>query len=174
MISLDKNWGLDIIKMKTNQTYEFLLEEYTVEEIQQRALYWYRVAEETIKSAGLSDEVIIDSVALRDMVLCYFCDIVRLKNFHNIKNINDSKIYAYGSFWFLRLHPVCTTKKQPSAASSCINEKIVLHIITCEFLECKKDEDECKKYISHLYYFLHYRNYTARTLELVIDSLQLN
>lgn len=48
----------------------------------------------------------ISSNALDHVVVDYFVDIDRLKDFQNIQLTYESKIYAYLAFWLLRHKPL--------------------------------------------------------------------
>jgi len=162
------------------KTYKYLAGHYySADVMKSRLLYWYRVSKEVIKSLGLEDVAVINTDALLRMILCYFADIARVRDFHSIELINESKRYAFGAFWFLKLHPVqITVRDMAGDNTKCayINERIVLHVIASEFMTSsgnKEKEDQKKLFLRHLFHHLKYRTYTARTLELTLDALTL-
>lgn len=150
--------------------YEHLLSHYgNTDIIKSRLIYWHRACKMVIDKYQLSDIVVVNQDALLRMILCYFTDIVRVKEFHGIDNINESKKYAFGAYWFLKLHPVQVIDPTASGCCSFINERIVLNIVASEFLSGKGDSS--KDYLRHLFHHLKYREYTSRTLELDFDAL---
>lgn len=154
--------------------YERLLAHYKdTDIIKSRLLYWHRACKGVIEQYNISEVAVINQDALLRMILCYFTDIVRVKEFHGIENINESKKYAFGTYWFLRFHPVQITDPEASGCCSFINERIVLNVIASEFLN-GKNSDSIKEYVKHLFHHLKYRTYTARTLELDFDAIAVN
>lgn len=155
------------------KNYEFLINHYGNSDIiKSRLLYWYRVCKDVIDLYQISEIAVINQDALIRMILSYFTDIVRVKEFHGIENINESKKYAFGIYWFLRFHPVQITDPKARDCCSFINERIALNVIVCEFLN-GKNMNSSKEYIKHLFHHLKYRTYSARTLELDFDALSV-
>jgi hypothetical protein len=63
-----------------------------------------------INHYNLNDKVRVDGRMLEQMVVDYFVDSVRVKEFHNIKNTNTEKIYAYTAYWLFRRKPLQALK----------------------------------------------------------------
>jgi hypothetical protein len=104
----------------------------------------------------------------------YFVDILRLKNFHEIKRVHKVKVYAYSIFWLLRASPVQILNNDMSCTPH-INEKIAVWVISSLVLRRKPspaiDEETLKHYEDEIFYFFKYRHYTAQSIEMMIASL---
>lgn len=159
--------------VEKKESYEYLLEHYDVDVMKNRLLYWHNACNKVIQKAGMEKTAVINQDALLRMILCYFSDIVRVKEFHGIQDVNESKKCAYGAFWFLRLHPIHLTDPKANSKYTYINEKVVLNVIVSEFLANKTNREMTKQYIQHLFHHLKYRYYNARTLELALDALNV-
>lgn len=161
---------------KEKKSYEYLTEYYDTDVMKSRLLYWHRAAQKVIKDLGLEDVATVNSDALLRATLCYFADIVRVRDFHDIELINESKRYAFGAFWFLRLHPVQITSKLAKDKAAFINERIVVHVIASEFLSSSSNSTVVarqKQFVHHFFHHLKYRAFNARTLELTLDALKV-
>ena len=161
---------------KEKKSYEYLKEYYDPDVMKSRLIYWYRACQQVISDLGLERIVVINSDALLRATLCYFADIVRIRDFHDIELINESKRYAFGSFWFLRLHPVQIISSDAEDKAAYINERIVVRVIASEFLGKPMDKDTLerqKKFVQHLFHHLKYRAFNGRTLELTLDALKV-
>lgn len=159
--------------MDEEKSYEFLLEHYELSVIQERVLYWHAACKAEIDRLGIQDIAVINTDALLRMILCYYSDIVRLKEYHGIAHVSEYKKYAFGAFWFLRLHPVNLIDPNADSKYTYINEKIVLQVFASEFLANKFNEQRVKEYLIHLFYHLKYRTYTGRALELTLNALSI-
>jgi len=114
----------------------------------------------------------------------YFTDIIRLKDFHNIKYTNDIKVAAYTIFWVNQRKPLFY-KKEPTQEEvtknnflNDLNEWLCLDLILSMLYNRKtfitlKTED-LKKYrafVKALHYDLAYRSITPHFLELALLGL---
>lgn len=127
-----------------------------------------------IEKAGFDGKVIVNELALGYMLLDYFEDIRRLKEFHRIDHINGVKIVAYTSYWFLRRKPIQIIEQEKELIY--INERFVLAYIL-EFLSGNyepplilRDNKGLKSFSESLFYFLKYRVNGANSLEMILTS----
>jgi len=128
-----------------------------------------------IDNLSLGDNVIISGRLLKKTVVDYFTDIVRIKEFHNIKNTNNEKIYAYTAYWLLKRKPLQVIK--PFKGCEFINELFITFFLLS--LSCKTrniDNDQKKENLtlenfqSLLLYNLKYRQISQQSLELMISA----
>lgn len=119
-----------------------------------------------------SDKLYLNERVLMHAILDYFCDITRLKKFHDkIERINEDKIIAYESSWLLRRKPIQILNAEDEDFVY-VNEKIVLSIFINHLVGDKiNDFDEnhrlevlCNK----LLYYFKFRNCDAKVLEMFI------
>lgn len=156
-----------------DEDYRYLLDHYTLDDIVNRLRYWLKRIEKVVDDCKLEEKVIINRTALYYFICDYFADIVRLKDFHPVENVNLKKILAYGSYWFLRKHPVNFVVEKVNNKDLYINEKIVIQSIFSSLIEDGKiPESEIDiELLENFIYSLKYRVFTAQTIELFIDGI---
>ncbi len=121
---------------------------------------------------------------LYHVLLDYYADIQRLKEFHAIKYTKSDKNIAYLAYWILKRKPIQVTNAVEEDKDIFINERFVCYVITYECLQqkkqdagfCKLDEQQSlkyDKYIDLLLYFLKYRECSAQMLELLIETFKM-
>lgn len=127
-----------------------------------------------IKESNLQDDVKINELALGYMLLDYFEDIRRLKDFHHVEHINGIRVVAYTSYWLLRRKPIQLLGQKKEILY--INERFVLTYILNFLSSTDKGEillrsnKGIKSFSELLFYFLKYRFTSANALELVLTS----
>ncbi len=157
-------------------SYEDILQEFTQEVISSRYAFLFRECGRFLDSLNLTEAVRVDEVILMHAVLDYFSDVSRLKKYHPINHINEIKVISYESFWLLRRKPLQIVKEaQENDFLSFVNEKFVFSRIASFLVgdranQVLKGEDKRSflNYLDTLYYFLKYRQYDPRMLELMI------
>lgn len=82
-----------------------------------------------LRIKGLDSEVLISSDILNHVVVDYFVDIDRLKEFQNIEKAHESKIYAYLAFWLLRHKPLQLKNTENAEKLAFINEEFVGQLV---------------------------------------------
>lgn len=118
---------------------------------------------------SLNDRVLIHSI------LDYFTDITRLKDFHDIKLVNQDKIISYEISWMLRRKPIQVMRTDREELVY-VNEKFALEILVNHLTAGKVDDFSGNatiiSYCNILLYYLKYRNYDAKVLEIIISSFK--
>ena len=142
--------------------YSGLLEEFSEDVIRSRYAFLYKECMEFLKSQKLESEVRLDEVLLMHAVLDYFSDVSRLKKFHHIHHINETK-------------PLQVVTQRQDDFLAFINEKFVFSRLAAFLVGNRKDQvlrEQDKKafmnYLDTLYYFLKYRQYDPKMLELML------
>ena len=109
--------------------YEYLVKAFSEEKIKGRYDFIKQLMEIFIQTEGIGDYVYINSSNLEHMIMDYFSDVYRLKEFHEIQKINEDKITAYTIFWILKRSPIQVKKEFADDSSfdspAHINEKFV-------------------------------------------------
>ncbi|MEG0155148.1 MAG: hypothetical protein RR446_03590 [Lachnospiraceae bacterium] len=155
--------------------YRYLLERFEGEKIEKRYCMVYDTLNDYIRQKGCEEKAIISSDILDNVIIDYFVDIDRLKQFSDIRLVNDIKIYAYLSYWILRHRPIQVICEERVPELAFVNEDMVV-----EFLETflfskpsgtpivadKLEQVSC--FENTLQYYLHYRDYTAKSIELIL------
>lgn len=128
---------------------------------------------------GCQNKVIISEDILKHVIVDYFVDIDRLKEFQEIEMVHASKIYAYLCFWVLRHKPLQVTVKEGANELAFINEEFATCLLrsylfsepeNVAILENKKAVVD--NFIDTMLYYFQYREYSAKNIELVILAFQ--
>lgn len=156
-----------------NGSYAGLIEKFTEEKIINRYEHIYDVMRDFIIQKQYTDKAVISQVNLNHMIIDYFVDIDRLKEFQDIKLINDAKIYAYTSFWLLRHKPIQQIEYVDEMVY--VNEEFVTDYILSYILKELGEYallDECRpkieEYARTMRYYFQFRNYTPQSIELML------
>lgn len=139
-----------------------------------------KMMESFIKLNNLSEKVVVDRMILANVIIDYFSDVKRLKEFHkDIKKINSEKVISYMSYWILHRKPIQIVSNAASLDKDLItiNERFVLQYIL-NYLS----ERECGSHIllrnniglqnfsGILLYYLVYRKIDAQSLEMILTA----
>ena len=159
--------------------YQFLLQYFPGNIMSMRLKALLVDTSSVIKIFGLKDKLRIDIESFENIILDYFTDIARLKDFQDIARTNTDKIYGYELFWFLRRHPIQLLEEDPNLYD--INEKIALNVFLPRILadaglpydskkQSKEFQEKLETFIDLLFYNMKYRTYTQQSLELMIKA----
>lgn len=109
--------------------YRYIVDRFGEEKVRSRSEWLYNLLGDYIEAEGLSDKVAVSRSVLKHVLVDYFVDIDRLKDFADIPKANDSKIYAYLCFWLLRHKPfqICRGYDDPELVF--VNEEFVSHLL---------------------------------------------
>jgi len=128
-----------------------------------------------IKGKHFENDVKINGRMLKKAIIDYFCDIVRIKEFHNINNTNKEKIYGYMTYWFLRRKPIQVINN--FIGCEYINELFITLYITSLITKARKIDNNKKnnhptlgEFQDLLNYNLKYRPISQQSLELMIEA----
>jgi len=159
--------------------YKFLLKYFPANIISMRFKALWTDTVKVVESYGLENNLHIDESSFQNVIIDYFTDTARLKDFQDIKRTNVDKIYGYELFWFLRRHPIQLIKDMPNHFD--INEKVALGVFIPRILaeaglpykpkdQSKEFQERLNIFINLLFYNIKYRSYTQQSLELVIEA----
>ena len=153
--------------MIISQSYDYLLKEFGQDRINHRIKSLYERAIAFIKKEGLIDKVGVNSEILRVVVLDYFADIQRLKNFNSdLEHTNLHKIYAYSCYWWIRRKPIQVLNNNINNENLVyINEKFMASYLLYEMLTI----NNLNKYITP---FIIWTNYDIK--EQFIEKISAN
>lgn len=166
-------------------TYKELLEVFSEEKIKERFFFIKNKAIAFLDAASYSNTVQCNDRILMHVIVDYFSDILRLKEFHDIEYTNRDKITAYMIYWILRRKPLQFINVDiESEKDIFVNERFALSIFVneCVFCDMEKEqipmllEEDAKKfdtYIELVQYYFQYRECSAQVLELLIASFKM-
>lgn len=86
--------------------YQYLIRHFTAEKLKERWAFLVDTAKLLIKSRQVEEYVLINKKLIDQVVIDYFSDIKRLKDFHGINKVDLSKIAAYTAYWVLKRKPL--------------------------------------------------------------------
>lgn len=167
--------------METNRKsfdYSEILNSFGEEKIEDRYANLYEYLESFIKRHKYEEKVTIANSVLNQVVIDYFADIYRLKNFHHIEAINYIKIHAYTAYWILRRKPLQIIQDDVNDVNlAFVNEKFVASYLI-QFTRGENDkviilEEERQAYlefVKNLEYFLRYRLVTPQMIETMLEA----
>ncbi len=155
--------------------YDYILDYYTIEDLQERFGVWYSDARKFIEKKGLSDCAQINSRRLGYAVCDYFADMIRMKEFHGIDHANLNKVYAYSSYWFLRRQPIQLVSNVEKDTDLYINELFIVNNLVAKMKwHCSHKDIIQKKTLLEManlwFYNFKFRVFTAQSLEMAISS----
>lgn len=163
-----------------SKTYQYLLDTFGEERIRNRYATLWDYMTDFIHRHHYEDYLRISKNALNQMIIDYFVDIDRLKQFHGIERISTTKIYSYTAFWLIKRKPLMLIRDNPEDYNlTFANERFV----TGYLLRCLSGEnnstlilDEKKSdyidYVDNLMYFLQYRVITAQAIETILFAFK--
>lgn len=128
-----------------------------------------------IRQNKYEDRIIICQSIIEHIVIDYFVDIDRLKDFQEIEFVNETKIYAYLSYWILRHKPLQITTCDDQDDQVFVNEECVADFL-CSFLFTQPDnvpfiseqKPRIDEFVKTLRYYFAYRGYSAQNIELML------
>lgn len=147
---------------------------YQNDKFEQRYIAMIKDINKFIESSNLKDKVKLNVLSLGYLLVDYFEDVRRLKNFHNVKHINSIKIVAYMSHWLLKRKPIQLLSQDKDVLY--VNERFVLAYIL-DYLSSDdkglillRENKGLDSFSESLFYFLKYRAVDANSIELMLLS----
>lgn len=160
---------------KEVEGYQYILDKFGEDKVASRAQWLYDLLEGYLTAKELTDKVSISRSVLKHVLVDYFVDIDRLKDFAKISRANDSKIYAYTCFWLLRHKPLQINQQSDDQSLVFVNEEFVAHLLR-SYLFSEPDDvpilnnkkEEVDNFTTTLLYYFKYREYSAKNIEMII------
>lgn len=157
-----------------DSSYEPIINYFSAEKVQERIEELLEKVQCFLNSGAVEkSSLYVSDDLVTHVVMDYFTDIKRLKNFHPIERTNEYKILAYELFWWLRRKPI-------QVVSSCkedsifVNEKFAVSMVIDFFAEEVQQVSSeigvksVNSFYDTLYYYFKYRHYTAQDIEMVL------
>jgi hypothetical protein len=174
-----------------DETYSYILEHYKrigidgEEKIRNRFLFLYNASKDWIDLHRVGEYVGWSTTIIDSIIIDYFADIVRLKEFHKLKITNNIKVAAYTTYWVNRRKPLFY-KKEPSIEDreknyflNDVNEWFCLHLMLSMVYDdriqldiAEEDHSSYLEFLNALQYNFIYRNITPHMLELALLGLR--
>ena len=159
--------------------YKYLVHKFGEEKILSRYEWLYNMMADYIDFRGYQDKVMISHDVLNHVIVDYFVDVDRLKEFQEIEKIHPSKIYAYISYWLLRHKPMQIAAEECAGEVVFVNEEFVCHLMR-SYLFSEPDDipilenqrEKVDNFVATLLYYFQYREYSAKNIEIMILAFQ--
>ena len=167
---------MDKIQEKQDSgNYKYLVKRFGEEEISSKYEWIYNLMNDYISAKGYQDKVLISHDVLSHVIVDYFVDVDRLKQFQEIERIHPSKIYAYISFWLLRHKPMQIMVPEEAGELAFINEEFACCLVRSYLFSEPENipilDNQCEKvdnFVDTLLYYFQYREYSAKNIEIMI------
>lgn len=165
-------------QIKKEDTYEFIIDHFTEKRMRSRYVWVHDLMQKYICTEKLEEMVYVSEDLLNHVIIDYFVDIYRLKDFQGIKKVHDSKIYAYLIFWILRHKPI-QIKEENAEKFVFINEKFVSEMLRSYLFKNPENvpilnarKEDVDNFLETLVYYFKYRDYSAKNIEMIILAFE--
>lgn len=157
------------------QGYQYILDRFGEEKVKSRSEWLCDQLNDYIDSRNIADKVIVSQNILKHVLVDYFVDIDRLKEFSQIPRANDTKIYAYTCYWLLRHKPIQIIQQKDAPELVFVNEEFVSCLLRSYLFSDPDDipivnsrKDSVDSFVGTMLYYFKYREYSAKTIEMII------
>lgn len=161
-----------------SKTYGFIVEYFKEEKIRSRYAWVYDLMQKYIETEKLQECVHISEDILNHVIIDYFVDIYRLKEFQDIETTHDSKIYAYLIFWIIRHKPLQIASEDMEKYAF-INERFSAELLQSYIFKNPENvpilntsKDTMSNFVETLFYYFKYREYSAKSIEMIILAFE--
>lgn len=165
----------------TNRDYQYIINKVGEQKFQDRFDELMEAAEHYVDTAGFGPHVVCNERIMLNVLLDYWADIFRLKEFHGIDHVRPEKIFAYTAAWIVKRKPIQFTDNTNEEKDIFVNERFAVFLLINECLlsggEEKKVAPEhlgkLDEYIDLLLYYMKYRECNPQVLELMVESFKM-
>lgn len=161
-------------------SYDDIIQKVTPEKFRQRLEELIDTADAFIREARYESYVYCNERIMLEVLLDYYADIFRLKEFHSIEKVRTEKIFAYTIAWIIRRKPLQFKGYTDEEKDIYVNERFAAYLMLNECLLCGEKkfvsgESKLKleEYIKMLLYYFKYRECNPQAIELAIESFKI-
>lgn len=162
-----------------SSTYEYLVKKFDEETIKSRHKWISDILITWIDQHDYSQRVEVMAEQIDQILIDYFVDIDRLKEFSEIETTNTVKIYAYMAYWILRRKPLQVVTQGAAEDLVFINENLVTDFLLSYVYDnpasisiVASQRDQVGLFEDTLLYFLKYRTVTPQIIEMLLLAFQ--
>jgi len=159
-------------------SYDYLLEGFGEDRIADRCNWLMDTMNVYINQNRLAESAYVSEAILNHVVIDYFADIKRLKEFQQIEKTNHIKIFAYTVYWILRHKPIQITSEF-GEKHVFINEDYCADLIRTflfdepsDVIILKHAEESINEFIDTMRYYFVYRDVNPQCIELMLLSFK--
>lgn len=167
-----------------SQDYRDLIHQIGKDKFNSRFEELQKQISEFLDEAKYDESVQCNDRILYHVLLDYYSDINRLKEFHDIEDVKTDKVIAYLIFWLLRRKPIQLINFSEKEKDIFVNERFACYLMINECLIMPEDNEVGKKlekeemlqfdkYLDLLLYYFKYRQINPQVIELLIESFKI-
>ena len=138
------------------------------------------LANSFIADSGYDEYVECNERIMMNVLIDYYSDIYRLKEFHDIELVRTEKIIAYTVAWIIKRKPLQFVKYPFNEQDIFVNERFAAYLMLNECLfddDSKyipgKYKDKLDEYVNLILYYFKYRECNPKVIELAIESFKM-
>ena len=167
---------------KGNHDYSYveIIEKVSENKLHDKYSEVLAAANRFIEEAGYQGHVECNERILMNLLLDYFADLFRQKDFHGIEWVRTEKTFAYLISWIVRRKPLQFIHYTDDEKDIFVNERFAAFLMLNECMLCgtkkfigKENQAKLDEYISLLFYYLKYRECNPQVIELAIESFKM-
>ena len=169
----------NILGRETSGSYRYIVSKFGEEKIATGYDWVEQPPREFLRQKEYTEKVIVSLDVLKHVIIDYFVDIDRLKEFQEIENIHTSKIFAYLSYWLLRHKPLQLIKAENTGHLVFVNEEFVCYLLRSYLFSAPENvpildnkKEQVDNFVDTMLYFFQYREYSAQNIEIMILAFQ--
>ena len=166
--------------MNSEYSYEDMIEKIGEDRLHEKYTEVLASANHFIEEAGYESHVECNERILFSLILDYYADLFRLKDFHGIEWIRTEKSFAYLIAWIVRRKPLQFVHYTEDEKDIYINERFATFLMLNECLLCgekrfvgRENQSRLDEYINLLFYYFKYRECNPQVIELAIESFKM-
>ena len=159
--------------------YIGLLKEFDEDRIADRCDWLNDCMLEFIRLHKLDDKVQVSEPILHHVIIDYYADIQRLKEFQKIEKVNMIKIFSYTTYWILRHKPLQLLTGDISEPDLFVNEDFCSELIRTYLFDnpasipIRKENKDCiREFVDTMRYYFKYRDVSPKCIELMMLAFE--
>ncbi len=168
------------VNSNSDSTYIEMVEAMGEERLHEKFVEIRASINHFIEEAGYLETCECNDRILMNLLMDYFADIYRNKQFHGVEWVRTEKSFAYLIYWIVRRKPIQFTHYSEEERDIYVNERFAAFLMLNECMMCGENKivgaegkQKLDEYINLLFYYFKYRDYTPQALELAIVSFKM-
>lgn len=160
--------------------YRELIKKVGEKKFRERLKELVTTADNFLMKAGYSEVAECNIRIMYHVLLDYYSDIFRLKDFHDIEYIRDEKITAYTVSWIVKRKPIQLKYFSEDEKDIFINERFGASLFVDACLRIgkkgfipKDEQNHFDDFVDLVLYYLKYRSCSPLVLELALESFSM-
>lgn len=160
--------------------YNEFIEGEKEQKFKERLTELVKSANSFIEEAGYSGYVECNERIMINVLIDYYTDIYRLKDFHEIELVRTEKITAYTIAWIVKRKPLQFVKYPEKERDIFVNERFAAFLMINECLSDdgrkyvpEKYQQKLDEYINLILYYFKYRECNPQVVEFAIESFKM-